>query len=85
MTEEEILEIVTSGAHPDIRMSLNLLNGLFIQRLAAVSDKLDVDEISEFISIAVVLYQRGFTEFRADMETKTLMHRLQGKMDKGAV
>ena len=62
MTVEEILEIVTASDYPEIPVSLNQVNGVLINRLAAVSDRLQEDEITEFISIAVVLFQKAYKE-----------------------
>lgn len=62
MTVEEILEIVTASDYPEIPVSLNQVNGVLINKLAAISDRLQEDEITEFISIAVVLFQKAYKE-----------------------
>jgi hypothetical protein len=81
MTVDEILEIVTSSTYPDMSISLNQLNGVFINRLAAVSHQLEVDDLSNFISIAVVLYQKGFKEHLCQNETKDLLDRLASRIE----
>lgn len=62
MSVDEILEVVTCCDYPDMQISLNQLNGMLINRLAAISDRISGDEMSQLISISVVLYQKGFKE-----------------------
>ena len=62
MTVDEILEVVTCCDYPEMPVTLNQLNGMLINRLAAISDRITSDEISQLISISVVLYQKGFKE-----------------------
>jgi hypothetical protein len=79
MTVDEILEVVTSNDYPDMPISLTQLNGVLINRLAAISDRIDTDEMSQLISIAVVLYQKGFKEQLANSELEELFESLGKK------
>ncbi len=73
MTVDEILEVVTCCDYPDMPITLNQLNGMLINRLAAISDRITNDEMSQLISIAVVLYQKGFQEQLANKELDNLL------------
>lgn len=68
MTVDEIFEVVACCDYPDMPITLNELNGVLINRLAAISDRITDDEMSQLISIAVVLYQKGFKEQLATNE-----------------
>jgi len=70
MTVDEIIEIVTASDYPEMPVSLSQLNGVLINRLAAISDRLEEDEMSDFISIAVVMFQKGCKEQLAMHELK---------------
>lgn len=73
MSVDEILEVVTCCDYPDMQISLNQLNGMLINRLAAISDRITGDEISQLISISVVLYQKGFKEQLDNSELDNLL------------
>jgi hypothetical protein len=73
MTVDEILEVVTCCDYPDMQISLNQLNGMLINRLAAISDRISSEEMSQLISISVVLYQKGFKEQLANSELDNLL------------
>lgn len=73
MTVDEIFEVVTCCDYPDMPISINQLNGMLINRLAAISDRITNDEMSQLISIAVVLYQKGFKEQLANNELNSLL------------
>lgn len=79
MTVDEILEVVTCCDYPDMPISLNQLNGVLINRLAAISDRISSDEMSQLISIAVVLYQKGFKEQLAHSELDDLIDNFSGR------
>lgn len=70
MTEQQIIDIMTASGHPEFDGTMADLTGLYASRLAAVSGKLSPQELAEFISIGVALYQKGFKEFKAVMDTK---------------
>jgi hypothetical protein len=72
MSVDEILEVVTCCDYPDMPITLNQLNGMLINRLAAISDRITNDEMSQLISIAVVLYQKGFKEHLNNSELDCL-------------
>jgi hypothetical protein len=69
MTEQQIIDIMTAGGHPQFDGSLTDLTGLYVSRLAMISDKLSPQELAELISIGVALYQKGFKEFKAGIDT----------------
>jgi len=73
MSVDEILEVVTCCDYPDMPITLNQLNGMLINRLAAISDRITSDEMSQLISIAVVLYQKGFKEQLSNSELDKLL------------
>ncbi len=73
MSIDEILEVVTCCDYPDMPITLNQLNGMLINRLAAISDRITNDEMSQLISISVVLYQKGFKEQLSNSELDSLL------------
>lgn len=80
MTVDEIFEVVTCCDYPDMPVTLNQLNGVLINRLAAISDRISSDEMSQLISIAVVLYQKGFKEQLANNELDRLLDNFSGRL-----
>lgn len=84
MTVDQIVAIVTSNDYPNMPIALNQLNAVLINRLAAISDKLATDELSQLIGIAVVLYQKGFQEQEAKEELQALMARIGSPLNGAA-
>lgn len=68
MTEEQIIEIIGAPGHPAFAGRMTDLVGLYASRLATVSDRLTPQELAEFISIGVALYQKGFREYASEMK-----------------
>lgn len=79
MSVDEIFEVVACCDYPEMPITLNQLNGMLINRLAAISDRVTGDEMSQLISIAVVLYQKGFQERLASNELDDLIEGFASK------
>jgi hypothetical protein len=69
MTAQQIVEVITSDQHPNIEAPLSDLVGFYANRLAAISGKLEKEEMADFLGIGVALYQRGLKEFQDRSDT----------------
>lgn len=83
MTEQTILDLITREEQQELDLSYNQLTQLFAHELAAVSHKLNQDDLAALVAIGVALYQKGFKEFRAGIDEKALFAALQKRRDEG--
>ncbi|MDB5762879.1 MAG: hypothetical protein JWQ21_1874 [Herminiimonas sp.] len=77
MTEQKILDLLTREGQPELDLNYNQLAQLFAHELAAISHKINSDELATLVVVGVALYQKGFKEFRAGIDEKALFTTLQ--------
>ena len=79
MTEQRLLELITQEGRPALELNYNELTQLYAHHLAAISKKINRDELAEMVMIGVALYQKGLKEFKAGINEKVLFDQLQEK------
>lgn len=83
MTEQNILDLITREGQPELDLNWDELTQRFAHQLAAISDKLDRDDLAEMMQIGAALYQKGRQEFRAEIDEKILFAALPKKWVEG--
>jgi hypothetical protein len=81
MTEQNILELIAREGLPELDLNWDELTQLFAHQLAAISHKLNRDDLAEMILVGAALYQKGRQEFRAGIDEKALFAALQKRRD----
>jgi len=79
MTESEVLAIITADSHPDINSSVGEITRVLARAIANIAPKLTDAEISELLCVAVALYQKGFEEFQATVDTRAVLREMKKK------
>lgn len=79
MSEEELLKIIVSDKHPEVDRPLSEITRMLAKSISSVAHKLEDDELSEFLCIAVALYQKGFHEFKAGVEAENVLYEMRAK------
>lgn len=83
MTEQQILDLIVREGQPELEWELNYneLTQLFAHELAAISAKLNRDDLAQMMLVGGALYQKGCKEFRAGIDEKALFAALQKRQD----
>lgn len=82
MTEEQIISLITKDDLVDVNLTMAALTRLFVRELAAISHKINRDELAAMVIIGAGLYQSGAKEFRAGIDEKALFAAMQKRQDK---
>jgi hypothetical protein len=84
MTEQNILDLIAREGQPELDLNWDELTPLLVARqLAAISHKLNRDDLAEMMQIGVALRQKGRQEFRAEIDEKALFAAPQKRRNEG--
>ena len=72
MTKQEILSQMMREEHGVINVNFYSLAALFAEKLAALGDRLDKDELNVFIGIGAKIYRKGRAEFHEDVPVEDM-------------
>jgi hypothetical protein len=72
MTRQEILSQMMREKHDVIDIKFYSLAALFAEKLAALGDRLNEDELNVFIGIGATIYRQGRTEFHEDVPVEDM-------------
>ena len=72
MTKQEMLSQMMREEHDVIDINFYSLAALFAEKLAALGDRLDEDELDVFIGIGATIYRQGRTEFHEDVPVEDM-------------
>jgi hypothetical protein len=72
MTKQEILSQMMREEHDVIHINFYSLAALLAEKLAALGDRLDEDELNVFIGIGAKIYRQGRTEFHEDVPVEDM-------------
>lgn len=82
MTEEQILNLMTSADNAAYAGSMSDLLVHYVGLVAHVSHKINRNELAELIAVGVGLYQLGFREFETEAEMQALLAGLQDRRER---
>ena len=83
MTEQKILDLITREGQPELDLNWDELTQRVAHQLAAISHKLNRDDLAEMMLVGVALHQKGRQEFRAEIDEKALFAALPKKWVEG--
>jgi hypothetical protein len=72
MTKQKILSQMMRKEHEVIDINFYSLAALFAEKLAALGDRLDEDELNVFIEIGAKIYRQGRTEFHENVPVEDM-------------
>lgn len=64
MTETEIVELISQTDANQVDLNLNDITQIFIKHLATMSERLSREDLTAMLTIAALLYNKGYEEFR---------------------
>lgn len=77
MTEEQILKMIANSELPPYQGTWSDLIREYVIALAAVSKKINRDELAALAAIGAILYQKGVAEFRSGIDEEALFAALK--------
>jgi len=76
-TAQGILEMITREGQPDMELDYSKLTQIYAHQVAAISHKINRDELAILIAVGVGIYQRGLKEFQSGAGAEDLFKAVQ--------
>lgn len=83
ISEQRVLKVIADQDPTAMDFSWSELMEPYAHELAAISHKINRDELATLVVVGVALYQKGLKEFRVGINEKTLFAVLQKRTDEG--
>jgi hypothetical protein len=74
---QSILGLITREGQPDMALDCGKLTQVYAHQIAAISHKINRDELAILIAVGVGIYQRGLKEFQAGADAEDLFNAVQ--------